>query len=304
MRPPRRPRERVLRQLDWTFPPPPVRRELLEARPDQPQPARPPLLFVHGAWHAAWSWQESWLPAVAAHGWHGFAVSLRGHGQSQRPDRYALTTLRHYEHDVLQTITRLPAPPVLIGHSMGGLVVQGVLERYRAAPAAVLVASAPPRHGLAFAAAMLRHDPALLGQALVGADPRPRPRTFFGSASFPGSGHGASDGGPSGAADPEQQARRYVERFGPEAWLASVQVALPRRVADVRAPVLVLGGADDHLLPAREVVRTARTYGTTARLFRGMGHDLMLGPGNLDVLAVVLDWLDQRVVSRPSRSRS
>jgi alpha-beta hydrolase superfamily lysophospholipase len=42
-----------------------------------------------------------------------------------------------------------PAPPVLLGRSMGGLVVQGVLERYRAAPAAVLLASAPPGHGLA-----------------------------------------------------------------------------------------------------------------------------------------------------------
>jgi pimeloyl-ACP methyl ester carboxylesterase len=279
-RPSARPREHVLRRLDWTFPAPPVRRELVEVVPDAPDPSRPPLLFVHGAWHGAWAWQESWLPAVAARGWHGVAVSLRGHGGSERPERYRRATLRHYQHDVLQAITQLPAPPVLIGHSMGGLVVQSVLERYRAAPAGVLVASAPPVHGLGFATAMLRHDPALLGQALVGAAPRPRDGTFFGSAM------------------PGDEARRYTGRLGEEAVAAAWQVALPRRVPDVRTPMLVLGGADDRLLSPRDVVRTARTYATRARIFHGMGHDLMLGPGNLGVLEVVLDWLEEHVVPR------
>jgi pimeloyl-ACP methyl ester carboxylesterase len=275
-----RPREQVLRRLDWTFPAPPVRREVLEAVPAAPAPSRPPLLFVHGAWHGAWCWQESWLPAVAARGWHGVALSLRGHGGSARPERYRRATLRHYQHDVLQVITQLPAPPVLIGHSMGGLVVQGVLERYRAAPAGVLVASAPPLHGVGFASAMLRHDSALLGQALVGAAPRPRDRTFFGSTM------------------PGEEARRHTARLDQEAVLAAWQVALPRRVPDVRTPLLVLGGADDRLLSPREVIRTARTYGTRARIFHGMGHDLMLGPGNLGVLEVVLDWLEEHAVTR------
>jgi hypothetical protein len=63
--PPRRPREPVLRRLDWTFPAPPVHRELVEVLPDEPVPAKPPLLFVHGAWHGAWCWQEHWMPAAA-----------------------------------------------------------------------------------------------------------------------------------------------------------------------------------------------------------------------------------------------
>jgi pimeloyl-ACP methyl ester carboxylesterase len=279
-RPRSTPREQVLRRLDWTFPAPPVRREVLEALPDAPDPTRPPLLFVHGAWHGAWSWQESWLPAAAARGWHGVAVSLRGHGGSERPARYPLATLRHYQHDVLQAITQLPAPPVLIGHSMGGLVVQSVLERYRAAPAGVLVASAPPAHGLGFATAMLRHDPALLGQALVGGPPQPRDATFFGSAM------------------PDTEARRHTARLREEATVAAWQVALPRRVPDVRTPMLVLGGADDRLLATRDVIRTARTYGTRARIFHGMGHDLMLGPGSLDVLEMMLAWLEEHAVRR------
>jgi len=271
-------REQVLRRLDWTFPAQPVDRELLEVLPDDPDLAKPPLLFVHGAWHGAWCWQEHWMAAAAAQGWRTYAVSLRGHGGSDRPDRFELASLRHYQHDVLQSITQLPSPPVLIGHSMGGAVVQGVLERYRSAPAGVLVASVPPRHGLGVVPSLLRHDPKMLAQALTGREVTPRTSTFYGPA---------TDG---------VEAQRHIERMGDEAWLATQQLVLPRRVPDVRAPLLVLGGERDRLVSPHAVVRTARTYGARARLFRGMGHQLMLEPDWKAVLDVTLGWLEDTVV--------
>jgi pimeloyl-ACP methyl ester carboxylesterase len=281
----RRRREQVLRRLDWTFPAAPVDREVLEVVPEDPDPAKPPLLFVHGAWHAAWCWQEHWMPAAAAQGWRTYAVSLRGHGASERPERFDLATLRHYQHDVLQAITQLPAPPVLIGHSMGGAVVQGVLERYRSSPAGVLVASIPPRHGLGVVPSLLRHDPKMLAQALTGREVTPDPSTFYGPETDP------------------VEARRHLDRLGDESWLATQQLVLPRRVPDVRAPMLVLGGERDKLVSPRAVVRTARTYGTRAHLFRGMGHQLMLEQDWKAVLDVTLGWLEETVVpgARPAR---
>lgn len=269
----RTPRERVQRTLDWTLPPEPVERELLEVLPEHTVEGRPPLLFVHGAWHGAWCWQEHWLPAAAAAGWHGVAVSLRGHGASERPAHFDRATLRHYEHDVLQAITTLPAPPVLIGHSMGAVVVQRVLERYRAAPAGVLLASLPPDHGLHLLPTLLRHDPLMLLQGLAGRRITPRPGTLF---------------GPSTAAEDEG---RFLARLGPESWLATQQLVLPRRRPDVRTPVLVVGGEHDLFTPPHVVVRTARYHGTRARLFRGMGHELPLEPGWDAVLDHVLVWL-------------
>ena len=271
------PRERVRRTLDWTLPPSPVAREVIEVVPDHPVPARPPLLFVHGAWHGAWCWQERWLPAAAAAGWHSVAVSLRGHGGSERPEHFGLASLRHYEHDVLQTITTLPSPPVLIGHSLGGVVVQGVLERYRAAPAGVLLASMPPVHGLHAVPRLLRHDAGLLGQALTGREVSPRPGTLFGPATDPG------------------EAADHLARLGPEPWLASHQVALPRRRRDIRSPLLVVGGEHDVVVPPHAVLRTARHFGTRAHLFRGMGHELMLEPGWEAVLRRVLGWIEATV---------
>lgn len=276
----RRPYEPVLRRRDWTFPPPPLRhRELVSVLPDEPVPGRPPLLFVHGAAMGAWAW-ERWLPMAADAGWAAHAVSLRGHGGSDAPTPLARTPLRAYEHDVLQAITELPAPPVLIGHSMGALVVQGVLERYRSAPAGALVCPAPPVHGLAAAGALLRHDPWAMAQALTGRRPTPAATTLFGER-----------------VDPDV-VESVMARMGEESLLAALQVVLPRRAYDVRRPVKVIGGELDRLIPPATVARTARHFGTRAHLYVGMGHLLMLERGWQAPLELLLDWLDDVVVAR------
>ncbi len=274
----RRPYEPVLRRRDWTFPPPPVaQRELVSAVPDEPVAGRPPLLFVHGAAMGDWAW-ERWLPMAAEAGWSAHALSLRGHAGSDAPTPLARTPLRYYEHDVLQAITQLPAPPVLIGHSMGGLIVQHVLERYRDAPAGVLVGPAPPGHGTEVFGALLRHDPRALGAALIGREPTPSVAALFGSA--------------------PDDAESIRQRMGSESTLAAMQVLWPRRTRDIRAPLLVIGGGDDRIVPPQAVTRTARAHGTRAHLFRGMGHLLMLEPDAAVPLRFVLDWLDREVGSR------
>jgi pimeloyl-ACP methyl ester carboxylesterase len=268
----RHPGEPVLRRRDWTFPAPPVERELVEVLPDDPDPDKPPLLFVHGAWHGAWCWNEHWMPAAAARGWRTYALSLRGHGRSEGGDELTFAPIRFYEHDVLQTITELPSPPVLVGHSMGAMVVQHVLERYRSAPAGVLVAPVPPAHGLEVLASMARHHPGSLAKALAGR--QPDAAAFFGPHADDATIH------------------RTRSRMGAESWLATQQLVLPRRPRTSRSPVLVLGGGTDTVTPPSTAVRTARHYGTKARLFRGMGHDLMLEPQWQAPLDAMLGWLD------------
>lgn len=271
-------REPVLRRLDWTFPAPPLtRRELVSALPDRPS-ARPPVLLVHGAWHAAWCWQEHWMPAMAARGWEVHALSLRAHGGSEAPANRALIPIRHYEHDVLQAITTLERPPILIGHSMGGLIVQHVLARYSAAPAGVLLAPVPPRHHGGALDAVGRADPLALARALVGLHPRPRTTTMFGSATDPA------------------DAARWAARLEPEPWLATLQLVLPRPSHEPSQPVLVIGGGEDRLTPPHAVARTARELGTRAHLFPGMGHQLMLEPGWESVLDLALGWLDDVLI--------
>lgn len=70
--------------------------------------------------------------------------------------------------------------------------------------------------------------------------------------------------------------------------LLYADLATPARVS---APVLVLGSDEDGIISRRQVRGTARAYRTRARMFPGMGHNMMLEPGWRDVARCVDAWL-------------
>lgn len=239
-----------------------------------PARARPPILFVHGAAHGAWSWDEHWLPAAAARGWPAYALSVRGHGDhDRRPLRRE--RLRDYEQDVWQVLIRLPGRAVLVGHSMGALLVNRILARYPAR-AGVLVAPVDLRSGLGWGARLARLHPGGYLRGLALAPPAPGPDHLFAGL------------------DPAEAAR-LAARTIPESPVALLQIHGLRRPRRTAAPVLVLAGGDDATVPAGDTVRVARHHGTRAHLFRGMGHDLMLDRGWDRPLTVMLDWLERTV---------
>lgn len=271
-------REVVLRRLDWALPAPPAKLEVLERLPDADD-GRPPLLFVHGPHLGAWCWDEHWMPAAAERGWACYAVSLRGHGGSETPSHPDRVTLRHYEHDVMQTIAELPRPPVLVGHSMGGRVVQRLLARYPA-PAGVLLAPTPVSGSWRYLANLVARHPVLALRGAVGDwdDVDVPPELMF-------------------AGLDEGVARRHLDRLDDESMLATLGFNLPERELPSKAPALVLGAEHDRFVDPVDLVRTARRYGTQARIVRGVGHAMMLDRDWETPLAITLGWLDETLSS-------
>src|SRR5512145_1756851 len=141
---------------------PTMKLEVISRQPASSSHATP-LLFIHGAWHGAWCWDEYFLEYFAAHGYATYALSLRGHGGSPERDRLRWLSVADYVADVAQVASILPAPPVIVGHSMGGLVAQKYLETHPA-PAAVLMASVPPAGTLDTALRIARRHPVLFAQ--------------------------------------------------------------------------------------------------------------------------------------------
>ena len=136
--------------------------EIIEAKPAQK--AFPhPLLFIHPLGHAAWYWQENFLPYFAAHGFHCYAMSLRGHGESEGKKNLRWTSIKSFLADIENTIAKLPANPVLIGDSLGGMLVRKFLEKYRP-PAAVLMSPASQRAAWSFSFKVLQKHPLLFLQ--------------------------------------------------------------------------------------------------------------------------------------------
>ena len=80
-------------------------------------PARPPLVFVHGG--AAHSWWWSFIAPAFADRFHVVALDLFGHGDSDRLDRYSFARWAEQIQALAGSVS--DELPVVIGHSMGGL---------------------------------------------------------------------------------------------------------------------------------------------------------------------------------------
>jgi pimeloyl-ACP methyl ester carboxylesterase len=105
---------------------------------------RAPILFVHGAFAGGWMWTDTFMPYLAAAGYPCYALSLRGHGGSDGHEHIDWHSVADYVDDIASVIAWLGVKPVLIGHSMGGFVIQKYLERHTV-PGVALLCSVPPQ---------------------------------------------------------------------------------------------------------------------------------------------------------------
>jgi pimeloyl-ACP methyl ester carboxylesterase len=260
----------------------PVLEVIDKGRPSAAHPV--PLLCVHGGWHGACCWDEHFLDFFADKGFRAAAVSLRGHGKSETEQPLNTCSIKDYVADVLAAADRLDGSPVVVGHSMGGYVVQKYLERH-AAPAGVLMASAPPQGALRASLRMIaRHPWAVLKTNTFGnthdvvRTPRLARAHLFCKQT------------------PQHIVNDTVARLQPESALAMKQMVSKNRVRPDFAPtpLLVLGAVEDGAFNRTEVIATAGAYQTHAEFFPDMGHNMMLEPGWQAVADRIVGWLGER----------
>ncbi|WP_322857926.1 alpha/beta hydrolase [Mycobacterium shigaense] len=259
--------------------------EVIDTAPAH-ESGKAPLLFVHGAWHGAWCWDEHFLDYFAAKGYRSVALSLRGHGNSPAPNSKRFCSIADFVADVSAVAQGLPEPPVVIRHSMGGFVVQKYLETH-AAPAAVLLAPAPAGGIAGFLLRRLKRHPWYTGTELargrslrgVGDTLDLARETFLSESAT------------------EEDVRRYTALLGEEYAVKIVidmlwpNLPKPDRVT---TPLLVLGADKDVCFTKREVRSTAAAFGAEAEFFPAMSHDMMLDPGWRPVADRIDSWLENR----------
>lgn len=104
---------------------------------------KPPILLVHGAWHAAWCWHGSFARFFADHGYYVHSLDLRGHGRSPAQTAMRWNRISHYVDDAETVVKSFKQSPIVIGHSMGGLVTQHLLKREVSLAGVGLLATVP-----------------------------------------------------------------------------------------------------------------------------------------------------------------
>jgi pimeloyl-ACP methyl ester carboxylesterase len=258
--------------------------ELITRRPAKPRPDSPRLLLVHGICVGAWVWEEHVIPWFADAGFEVHALSLRGHGGSYGRERLNDWRLADYTDDLRTTIARLgDAPLVVVGHSLGGAVVQDWIRSGGHAAGVALLASVPP-WGLAYSAwQMMLSSPDLFHQLarLRFAEPHTLDPDIMRRHLF-------SD------ELPDADYARFARRVQGESRHVGIELQGWRPFAPMpwqAPPMFVLGGEEDRFIRSDAVRGTATYYGVTPHLVPRLAHALMLDPHWEDAARPLLDWI-------------
>lgn len=243
-----------------------------------------PIVFVHGAWHGAWCWEPHFMPYFADKGYAVYALSLRGHGNSEGRAGLRWYRVSRYVEDLMKVIAKLSNSPVIVGHSLGGFVVQKYLELVDA-PAAVLMGSVPYGGIVKMLQRIVRKHPFrfLLVNCLLSLYPFVDTLNIAREMLF-------------SANIPRDELSRYHALLQDESYLSFLDMLFLTRIRPrrVRTPMLVLGAENDNVFYRRDMRKTARAYGQSAVILPNMAHDMMLEKNWRQAADAILDWLRGR----------
>lgn len=252
---------------------------------------QPVVVFVHGMYMTPDSWRD-WRTAFEDRGYETLAPAWPGRDGEPaalraNPDP-ALKELElaHVVDVYRQAIAELGDREVwLVGHSMGGLVVQLLLQEDLAV-AGVAIDSAPPKGVSSTKWSFVRSNAAVLwpGSAPI----RPSLKQFRYAFAH---------------TLPEAEVAAIYDRYvvpesrrvgrGPTTDTAAIDFA-----AD-RPPLLLIAGEEDHIIPASLVEKTAAAYAPSPAVtdllrFQGRTHWIVGQDGWEEVCSAALDWLEAR----------
>jgi pimeloyl-ACP methyl ester carboxylesterase len=243
-----------------------------------------PLLFIHGTLHTAACWEVHFLDYFAQHGFTSHAINLRGHGNSEGWENLRWTRIADFVEDVANTVQQWPSPPILIGHSMGGFIIQKYLEHHDA-PAAVLLSSPSPAGLLPTAIRTARRQPWAFAKVNLTMSLLP----FIATPKLVGEAFFSDD-------LPDEQLQEYWKQTQDDsfrAFLDMVALDLPKP-SKVKTPLLVLGAARDNMIGPHEIEATARAYNTRAEIIPDVAHNSMLERNWQAVAERILVWLQEQ----------
>lgn len=255
--------------------------EVLERRSGRQSSGRPPLLFVHGYWEAAWVWDEFLMPELANRGHDCFAVSLSGHGRSEGKLRGR--SIRDHVDDVYEVVARFDTPPIVVGHSMGGYVAQHYAAMGHPASGLVLVSPVPPQGAWKATMRVARRHPGKFAKANflfdIGAvveDPDHAYEWLF-SSTFP-----------------REEADRYSDRWERASYRTYLDLLFSRpRAERIEIPRLIVGGSDDALFSVEDWERGSTRLRCPLHVIPGAGHQVMLEPLWIELAGILSKFADR-----------
>lgn len=249
------------------------------------------IFMIHGMWGGAWYW-EKFRNLFEAKGYRCVAVTLPYHDMDPEgiPDpRLGTTSLLDYAELLEREIGKLDAKPIIMGHSMGGLLAQ-ILGSRSLAKSLVLLTTASPSGIIALKPSVIKSFWSVM--TTWGFWRKPIRQTF--SEAVYSMLHLL----------PEEEQKETYDKFVYESgraafeigyWLIDSKNASKVDESRVTCPVLVVAGAEDRITPASVVRNVAEKYrGATYKEFTNHAHWIMAEPRWQEVAEYISGWLTRQ----------
>lgn len=249
------------------------------------------LLMIHGMWGSGeiWAGYKTYFEKL---GYHVITPTLRWHDAkylNNPPNELGKTSLLDYAADLEKQIRDLKEKPIIIGHSMGGLLAQ-ILASRGLAESAILLTPAPPAGVFAFRLSSTR---TFLSVPTVPFFWRSPMKPTFKEAKY----------GILNMLTPAQQVEEYA-KFVFESGQITVETAmyqLDRKKAStvdaqsVNCPILVVAAGHDKIVPVSVAKQVAKKYqkttNVTFKVFKKFGHAIHQQKGWEEIPAYLNDWM-------------
>jgi pimeloyl-ACP methyl ester carboxylesterase len=228
------------------------------------------IVFVHGMSHGAWCWEAYFVPYFEKLGYQCLAINLPGH-EEKGSTKSISYSLQDYVRALSKFVANLPEPPIIIGHSMGGMILQRFLKT-GSCKKAILMSSVPPSGVLMASLRVIFNHlgsiPFLFQRNLLGVFHK-YPELMFNDLPV---------------------AQKFKSNMCAESFIAYLGLLIPIS-NQTTTPMLVIGGSEDALITQEEFRQTAKYYQAKLELIEGGSHDLMLDPDFTKTADSIHQWL-------------
>jgi len=268
------------------------------------------IVLIHGLWVTPRSW-EDWKGRYEAKGYNvltpgypGFDIEVEG--LRANPEIIANLTVPDTVDHLANVIAALPRPPIIMGHSFGGIFTQLLLAQGLGAAAAVI--DSAPTEGV-------RVTPLSQARSLFPA--LKNPANFHRAVGFTKDEWHYAFTNTLSREDSDAAWDRYaIPAPGNWVWayglLANFQPGHQETWVDYaadRAPLLFIGGSEDHIMPPAVNKSNAKRWAKSPALteyyeFAGRDHWTCGAPGWEDVADYALNWTvaHARTANDPARA--
>jgi len=229
------------------------------------------VVLIHGACMGAWCWSDNFQPWFAAEGYDVHAISLRNHAGSEKKGNLRFKSVNEYVEDIRQVIDSLPGPVYLIGHSMGGFIIQHYLTQPdKKVQKAVILCSSPPQGNLSIISRLLRDItiPFLKANLTLSWAPVFKEKANARKVMFSNE-------------YPEDKLEKAIGQMQDESFLAFLEM-IALNLPDyrkVKTPLLIVGGEKDYLIPEKATRKMAELYKSELLIVNNAPHNIMMESG-------------------------